>query len=119
MGRDSSINHFSNHQLDILAYTFPYHMQNTDYMKPPDCHDSTSSLNASNSLENNIKQFNIRHPLIQLRFNVHDCYHRPSCFKKGPECRTELPQRHRQIATIQFDKNNTINWYFIDGSIKK
>ena len=119
LGRDSSINHFSSHQLDILAYTFPYHMQNTDYMKPPDCHDSTSSLNASNSLENNIKQFNIRHPLIQLRFNVHDCYHRPSCFKKGPECRTELPQKHRQIATIQFDKNYTINWYFIDGSIKK
>ena len=119
LGRDSSINHFSNHQLGILAYTFPYHMQNTDYMKPPDCHDSTSSLNASNSLENNIKQFNIRHPWIQLRFNVHDCYHRPSCFKKGPECRTELPQRHRQIATIQFDKNYTINWYFIDGSIKK
>ena len=61
----------------------------------------------------------MRHPLIQLRFNIHDCYHRPSCFKKGPECRTELPQKHRQIATIQFDKNNTINWYFIDGSIKK
>ena len=31
---------------------------------------------------------------------------------------TELPQKHRTIATIQFDENNSINWYFVDGSIK-
>ena len=119
LGGESTINHFSNHQLDILAYTFPYDMQNSDDMKPIDCQNITSPMDKHTSLEYNIKQFNVRHPLIQLRFNIHDCYHRPSCFKKGPECRTELPQKHRQIATIQFDKNNTINWYFIDGSIKK
>ena len=119
LGGESSINHFSKHQLDILAYTFPYHMQESDNMKPPDCQDPINSVKSIDSLEFRIKQFNLRHPLIQLRFNIHDCYHRPSCFKKGPECRTELPQKHRQIATIQFDKNNTINWYFIDGSIKK
>ena len=119
LGRDSSINHFSNHQLDILAYTFPYHMQESNNMKPPDCQDPINSVNSHDSLEYRIKQFNLRHPLIQLRFNIHDCYHRPSCFKKGPECRTELPQKHRQIATIQFDKNNTINLYFINSSIKK
>ena len=61
------------------------------------------------TLESKIKQFNLRHPLIQLRFNVHDCYHRPSCFKKGPECRTELPQKDRQVGVIQFEKDNTIN----------
>ena len=94
-------------------------MQETDSMKPADCQNNIELPNNSNSLEYKIKQFNLRHPLIQLRFNVRDCYHRPSCFKKGPECRTELPQKHRQIATIQFDKNNTINWYFIDGTIKK
>ena len=54
MGKDSLINYFSNHQLDILAYTFPYHMQNTDCMKPSDCHDSISSLSEDNSLENKI-----------------------------------------------------------------
>ena len=94
-------------------------MQESNNMKPPDCQAPINSVNSCDSLEYRIKQFNLRHPLIQLRFNIHDCYHRPSCFKKGPECRTELPQKHRQIATIQFDENNTINWYFIDGSIKK
>ena len=119
LGGDSTINHFNNHQLDILAYTYPYHMYKSECMKPLDCQNIINTHHHINSLDTRIKQFNLRHPLIQLRFNIHDCYHRPSCFKKGPECRTELPQKHRQIATIQFDKNKTINWYFIDGSIKK
>ena len=119
LGGDSSINHFTKHQLDILSYTFPYHMKGCNKMRPPDCYKPNDLQNQLDTLDDKIKQFNLRHPMIQLRFNIHDCYHRPSCFKKGPECRTELPQKHRQIATIQFDKNNTINWYFIDGSIKK
>ena len=94
-------------------------MKECNKMRPPDCYKPNNLQNQSDTLDDKIKQFNLRHPMIQLRFNIHDCYHRPSCFKKGPECRTELPQKHRQIATIQFDKNNTINWYFIDGSIKK
>ena len=94
-------------------------MYKSECMKPLDCQNIINTHHDINSLDTRIKQFNLRHPLIQLRFNIHDCYHRPSCFKKGPECRTELPQKHRQIATIQFDKNKTINWYFIDGSIKK
>ena len=40
-------------------------------------------------------------------------------FKKGPECRTELPQKHRHVACIQFDEDNSITWYFIDGSKRK
>lgn len=39
--------------------------------------------------------------------------------KKGPECRTQLPQKHRSVATIQFDHDNTITWYFVDGTIRK
>ena len=89
-------------------------MKACNKMRPPDCYKPNDLQNHSDTLDDKIKQFNLRHPMIQLRFNIHDCYHRPSCFKKGPECRTELPQKHRQIATIQFDKNNTINWYFID-----
>ena len=69
--------------------------------------------------ENKIKQFNSRHPLIQLRFNVHDSNHRPSCFKKGPECRTELPKKHNQAAEIHFDQDQRIIWHFMDGSTKK
>ena len=94
-------------------------MQNTDYMKPPDCQHSNHLVSNCNSLDYNIKQFNLRHHLIQLRFNIHYRYHRPSCFKKGPECRTDLPQKHRQVAVIQFEKDKTINWYFVDGSVKK
>ena len=73
----------------------------------------------TNIIENKLKQFNLRHRLLQLRFNAHDCYHRPSCFKKGPECRTELPKRHTPVAAIHFDNDKCITWYFIDGSIKK
>ena len=83
----------------MLAYTYPYHMQQTDQMKPLDCQDPSITSNDLNTLRNKVTQFNSRHPLIQLRFNVHDSNHRPSCFKKGPECRTELPKKHKHIPT--------------------
>ena len=66
-------------------------MHDSDAMKPVDCQDHHHSIHDCNSLDYRIKLFNIRNPLIQLRFNVHDCYYRLSCFKNGPECRTELP----------------------------
>ena len=31
----------------------------------------------------------------------------------------ELPQRHRFVASIEFDENKSINWYFVDGSVRK
>ena len=69
-------------------------------------------------LENKVTQLNSRHPLIQLKFNVHDSNHRSSYFKKGPECRTELPKKHNHAAEIYFDNDECITWYFIDGSTK-
>ena len=57
--------------------------------------------------------------MLQLRFNVHAHEHRKSCFKRGPECRTELPQKHRKEAIIFFDEDKSINWYYADGSVKK
>ena len=119
LGRNLKINNFTKQQLDIMAYTFPYHMQLSDSMKPIDCRSLQVSQSSINDLSSAILDFNLRNPMLQLRFNIHDCYHRPSCFKKGPECRTELPQKHRQIATIQFDKDNTITWYFVDGTVRK
>ena len=94
-------------------------MQLSDSMKPIDCRSLQVSQPSINDLSSAILNFNLRNPMLQLRFNIHDCYHRPSCFKKGSECCTELPQKHRQIATIQFDKDNTITWYFVDGTVKK
>ena len=100
LGGECSENHFSKEQCDVLAYTYPYHMNECEKMKPIDCQKpGTATLNMD-ALESKMKQFNLRHPLIQQRFNVHDCYHRPSCFKKGPECRTELPQKYREVAII-------------------
>ena len=66
-----------------------------------------------------MNDFNIRHPLLQLRFNLHDHYHRPSCFKKGPECRNHLPQPNCSKGYIYFDEEKTINWYFIDGTVRR
>ncbi len=119
LGEKSLINDFNKYQLDMLAYTYPYHMQQTDQMKPLDCQDPSMTSNDLNTLRNKVTQFNSRHPLIQLRFNVHDSNHRPSCFKKGPECRTELPKKHNHTAEIIFDQGKCVTWHFIDGSTKK
>ena len=119
VGGSSSINDFNKYQLDMLAYTYPYHMQKVNQMKPPDCQAPSIISKDMNMLENKVTQFNSRHPLIQLRFNVHDSNHIPSCFKKGPECRTELPKKHNNAAVIHFDNDKCITWYFIDGSTKK
>ena len=118
-GNENSDNSFSKEQCDVLAYTYPYHMNEYELMKPIDCQNKWDNTLDMVTIQSKIKHFNLRHPLIQLRFNVHDCYHRPSCFKKGPECRTELPQKHREVATLQFEKDNTIDWYFADGSVTK
>ena len=57
--------------------------------------------------------------MLQLRFNNHDSAHRPSCFKKGCECRNNLPQDHQVVAQICFDQSNNIEWLFVDGTKKK
>ena len=46
---------------------------------------------------------------------MNDSNHRPSCFKKGPECRTE----NSDVAKVQFKNDKRITWHLIDGSIKK
>ena len=61
-------------------------MQNCSSMKPYDCQDPNESTPHYKTLDEKLKQFKLHHPLLQLEFNVHDCYHQPSCFKKGPEC---------------------------------
>ena len=119
LGDTSPIYDFNKHQRDILAYTYPYHMQVDNCMKTYDCQPSNNMREDTSTIENKLKQFNLRHPLLQLRFNVHDYNHRPSCFTKGPECRTELPKRHTHVAAIHFDNDKCITWYFIDVSKKK
>ena len=66
----SSLANFSKPQLDALAYTYPFHMDGYDSMKPSDCRYSGALQDQS--VEQIINQFNVRHPLLQLRFNIHD-----------------------------------------------
>ena len=44
IGGSSSTNDFNKYQLDMLAYTYPYHMQKSVVMKPIDC--QTPSINS-------------------------------------------------------------------------
>ena len=92
LGIDNALSTPNNHQLDMRTYTYPYQMEKYIAMKAYDCQAVERSEDSTNSVESMIYLFNTRHPLIQLRFNDHDCYHRRSCFKKDPECRTDLPQ---------------------------
>ena len=84
-------------------------MNECEKMKPIDCQRPRGTTLDMNTFERKIKQFNLRYSLIQLRSNTHDCYHRPSCFKKGPECRNEMPRKHKEVAVLYFEPNNTIN----------
>ena len=53
--------------------------------------------------------------ILNLRFNEHDNYHRSSCFKKGCECRANLPMMMWKETTIDFDIKNSIPWLSING----
>ena len=106
----------NNSQLDMFAYTYPYHANVNYNMFPQDCGLGPSDSNLSNI----VNTFKLRYPLLQLRFNVHDSEHRPSCFKKGCECRNNLPQYQQPLADIVFDeKNNNVVWDFVDGTKRK
>ena len=88
-------------------------------MKPEDCRSLTeTSQQSCFTIDTAIKQFNLMHSLVQLCFNIH-YYHRPSCFEKDPECRTELPpQKCKNVVCIQFDEDNNIDGYLLMGPLK-
>ena len=91
--------------MDGLTYTYPYHAKNHVGMLPPDCIDHERNSNNFTDIEHHLHSFNVRHPLLQLRLNKHANEHRPSCFKKGCECRNNLPEAHQDVATISFEEN--------------
>ena len=101
-------------QLDILSYLYPYHMAANDNMRPSDCRNETFIYDINRSKD--LFSYQLRHPLLQLRFNYHDHNHRPSCFKKGCECRFHLPRPFTMEPEIYYDENNMYDWYNIDGT---
>ena len=52
---DNFMNNNMKHQLDMLAYTYPYHMCDSTLMKPLDCQFVDRSVKEHITLENSIK----------------------------------------------------------------
>jgi hypothetical protein len=75
--------------MDVVALRYPY-----DLNQWP-----------ANSLE-----LLMRNVLVKQHFNQHDWAHRPGCFKKGSECRFNLPQHISWETDIVFDEDR-VQWY--------
>ena len=61
--------------------------------------------------------------MLQKAVNEHDYMHRRGCFKKGPECRYNLPKEYcelthlfEEFALEDAPMNEIIRWYNADGS---
>ncbi len=89
-------------KIDLLAYTYPYHMKHG-----PNCiHDDFWGNE------------NIRKAYLHWKFNIHDFKHRPSCFKKTCECRFNFPFPTCSETYIHEDpgpnNENVVLWYDLD-----
>lgn len=83
--------------LDIVAMRYPYDIQRY----------SRSS-----------KQSQILSALTNWKFNEHDYNHRPSCFKKGVECRFKLPkQSNCDGHMILHDEDTKLEFHDINGTV--
>ena len=96
-------------------------MNKNPSLRPLDCRSESDNSRCifTNDINEKLNQFQLRYPLFQLRYNYHDCNHRKGCFKKGCECRFNLPKERLFVAEIFFDDDNSIEWHFIDGSKTK
>ena len=101
----------SKHRRAIATYRYPY-----DY----------EGMLMSSELGDNRPDFwnckEARSILLQQHINEHDWSHRPSCFKKGPECRASLPTCSCAETTFHVedeDESNLTTWYSIDGTIEE
>lgn len=90
---------------DIACYTYPYHR------------DSFAPSGDSSSFFNTLE---VRSLLLRNRFDEHDFRHRPSCFKKGPECRFHLAkpsckETTMHIEDIANDGANVTVWHRLNS----
>jgi len=66
--------------------------------------------------------------IVLLFFNTHDWKHRRSCFKKGTECRFNLPQLQCEELKVSYNTDNindllrgisaseSTKWFYVDGT---
>ena len=81
----------------------------------------------------------VRKALVRRRFDMHDILHRETCFKKGDECRSDLPampcnesfildkeraqallelfQVDDKVATDMIAQFKIVKWHYLDGSV--
>ena len=109
---------FTKAQIDRLAYMIPYHMKLNPNMRPEDCRDLSTNYQPQSLLEAALLNYCTRHPLFQLRYNIHDSEHQKSCFKNGCECRFDLPTKTQDCADIVFASEKESIWFFVDRSTK-
>ena len=105
--RPDTIIPLSKERLDMVAYTFSYHMDNG-------CAVEKDSFWGNK---------NVRELLLKYRFEEHSACHKASCFKKGCECRFLFPFMSTPSTYIHEDKGDNnekeILWYSLDGSTRK
>ncbi len=103
--RPDTIIPISKERLDMAAYTFMYHMENS------------CALEKDQFWGNK----HIWELLLKYRFEDHSTCHTASCFKKGYECRFLFPLMSTTFTYInKGDKNeNEILWYSLDGSTRE
>jgi hypothetical protein len=63
----------------------------------------------------------VRKLILKLRFDEHDWKHRASCFKKGKECRANMPVQScsNTHLLIDDDPQNMLTWKTIEGNTKE
>ena len=72
LGGTSSINDYNKNQLDVLAYPYPYNMQNSNSMKPHDCKSTVKEPEDINTLEYRVNQFSL---LVSNSYSICIDYH--------------------------------------------
>ena len=86
-------------RLDVLAMRYPYQVLGRDRSNPTN-YDKINDF------------------LVKFRFNEHDCFHRPGCFKKGNECRFKLPKQISEEVSLSFGDEES-KWFSVQGEEKK
>ena len=105
--RPDTILPISKERLDMAAYLYSYHMDHGCAMEKDKLWGNET----------------FREALLKKRFEEHSHHHKPSCFKKGPECRFMFPFPSNAYTYIHEDRGekneNEVLQYSLNGSTTK
>jgi hypothetical protein len=89
-------------RLDVLSQRHPYDYACSRIVKRSD--DDVLSLGGDSLFSDET----VRNLLLHRRYDEHDWNHRPSCFKKGVECRAAIPKLSNEGTYIAFDTDGGV-----------